>query len=175
MRSSARIVSSLALALLVNSIASAEPIVVIRGSEVSVEEGDNGDAPEKRRGAVAAAPLEDSIAPAPVPAAVQTPPTTITIVFVDARAYPQVVWAFVNPWEENGIRIHGPGNHGASKVATHGPGSLREPSQIRIHTGSERTVAAIGPGSHESHIKVHRMGARAPSRIRVHGAGSWGR
>ena len=173
MRSSARIVSSLALALLVASIASAEPIVVIRGSEVSVEEGNDGDAPEKRRRVVAAAPLEDSIAPAPVPAAVQTPPTTI--VFVDARAYPQVAWAFVNPWEENGIRVHGPGRHGASKVATHGRWSLRETSQIRIHTGSERTVAAIGPGGGGSHIKVHRMGARAPSRIRVHGAGSWGR
>ena len=172
MRSSCRIASSSALALLAASasyIASAEPVVVIRGSEVSVVAGREGDAWEERPVVVPGAQRERSIEPPSAAAVAQTPPVVLVVVVVDARALPEVAWGFVNPWKERGIRVHGLGRREASKTVTHRGLAPPPTLQIRLHGRSERAIAAIGLGGGESHIKVHRMGARAPSRIHIAG------
>ena len=172
MRSSCRIASSSALALLAASasyIASAEPVVVIRGSEVSVVAGREGDAWEERPVVVPGAQRERSIEPPSAAAVAQTPP--VVLVVVDARALPEVAWGFINPWKERGIRVHGLGRREASKTVTHSGLAPPPTAQIRLLGRSEGAITAIGLGGGESHIKVHRMGARAPSRIRIHIAG----
>ncbi len=169
MRNSLRIASAAALALSlagVPGIAAAEKVTVMLGSEVATVDGSDGFAREARR-AVAPTALRhrggDPSPPAPV-----DPTPQVIVVFVDARDYPETAWGFVSPWDR-GIKVHG--GRARSKFAASGPPA--RVSWIRLHGASvERApwaIPTLGLGGDGSHIKVHGMGSRPHSRIRVHG------
>ncbi len=170
MRNSLRIAPAAALALSlagVPGIAAAEKVIVILGSEVAIMDGSDGFAREARRAVAPTAPRHRGGDPSP-PAPVDPTPQVI-VVFVDARDYPETAWGFVSPWER-GIKVHG--GRVRSKLVASGPPA--RVSRIRINGASgERAnpsaIPTLGLGGDRSHIKVHGMGSRPHSRIRVHG------
>ncbi len=170
MRNSLRIAPAAALALSlagVPGIAAAEIVIVILGSEAATVDGSDGFAREARRAVASTVPPQRGGDPSP-PAPVDPTPQVI-VVFVDARDYPETVWGFVSPWER-GIKVHG-GCARSKLVASDPPARV---SWIRLHGASgERAnpwaITTLGLGGDGSHIKVHGMGSRPHSRIRVHG------
>ena len=77
----------------------------------------------------------------------------------------------LDPWEVDGIVVHGPGA-GDEKIRNH-VGS--DKAEITTHTGTSgdrSRIPTIGMGtSHDADIVVHGSGGRGPSRIKVHGHG----
>ena len=171
MRNSLRTASAAALALSlvgVPGIAAAEKVIVILGTEVATVDSSDGFAREARRAVAPTVPRQRGGDPSPPPAPIDPTPQVI-VVFVDARDYPETAWGFVSPWER-GIEVHG--GRARSKVVASGPPA--RVSRIRIHGASgERAnpsaIPTLGVGGNGSHIKVHGMGSRPHSRIRVHG------
>ena len=169
MRNSLRIAPAAALALSlagVPGIAAAEKVIVILGSEVATVDGSDGFAREARRAVAPTVPRQRGGDPSP-PALVD-PTSQVIVVFVDARDYPETAWGIVSPWER-GIKVHG--GRARSKLVASGP--TAGVSWIRLHGASgERApwaIPTLGLSGDRSHIKVHSMGSRPHSRIRVHG------
>jgi hypothetical protein len=159
--------AALALSLAgVPGIAAAEKVIVILGSEVATVDRSDGFAREARRAVAPTVPRHRGGDPSP-PAPIDTTPQVI-VVFVDARDYPETAWGFVSPWDR-GIKVHG--GRARSKLVASGPPA--RVSWIRLHGASgERApwaIPTLGLGGDGSHIKVHGMGSRPHSRIRVHG------
>ncbi len=159
---------AISLAACPRAIAAAESVTVIRGSEVTVVDGREGFAREAWLAVGPTPPRHRGSDPSP-PASVD-PISQVVVVFVDARANPEIAWALINPWERRGIAVRGG----------------REPSLIVIHTGPRSRVSRMrlrgaireranpfvirtrGPGGDGSNIKIHRTASRQRSRIRVH-------
>jgi hypothetical protein len=165
---------AISLAACPRTLAAAEGVTVIRGSEVTVVGGREGFAREARRAVGPTPPRHRGSDPSP-PARVDSIPQVV-VVFVDARANPEIAWELINPWEGRGIAVRG----------------RREPSLIVIHTGPRSGVSRMrrygaigqranpfvirtpGPGGDGSNIKLDRMASRQRSRIRVHSVSSAG-
>ncbi len=170
MRNSLRIAPAVALALSlagVPGIAAAEKVIVILGSEVTTVDGSDGFAREARRVVAPTVPPQRGGDPSPAPV---DPTPQVIVVFVDARDYPETAWGLISPWDR-GIKVHG--GRVRSKHTTSG-GQPARVSWIRLHGASgERAnpwaITTLGLGGDGSHIKVHGMGSRSHSRIRVHG------
>jgi hypothetical protein len=90
---------------------------------------------------------------------------------VETELTPEELWQLVNPWEEEGVEVHGAESRGGeSQIRTHGGDSPREgiPTHTQTSGDEERIpVTRIGE-SNDAGIVVHGGGSKGPSRIRVH-------
>jgi hypothetical protein len=107
---------SIWLAAAIAGIASAEPVVVIRGSDVATVDPRDAKAGEERSADVPA----ESEEPTSEPDASASTADEPQAVAIDVQDFPEAAWDLVSPWEETGIKVH--------RV-----GSPPEPSRIRVH------------------------------------------
>jgi hypothetical protein len=151
--------------------AAADPVTVIRGSNVTVVDAGGSDSWQEPRGV---APERGSEPASRSPTAPDDDPSWVVI--VDTEASPETAWELVSPWEGRGIEVHDADDSRPSQIVTHRGPTLREASEIRVHgaDGERSNPSAIRTlpfGGDESHIKVHGGRSQGPSRIRVHGVG----
>ena len=111
--------AALALAML-PSIAAAQIVTVIRGSEVSVVQGPGGFAEEARREVVPSSPRERS-ADRPLPAPVE-PPRQVVLLVLSTRD-PDTARRLATPWTRPGIKVHRISEpRGRSRIRVHRAG-----------------------------------------------------
>jgi hypothetical protein len=164
------------LAVATAGIASADPLTVVRGSDVSVVEAGDGDSSEEPD-VVAPAGPQEAVGEPSSPLRTEPADGAARVFVVDVEASPETAWELVSPWEERGIETHADDGTKPSKVVTHGGPTAPEHSEIRVHgTDGERSdpsaIRTLPLGGDEVNIKVHDGRSQGPSRIRVHGVGS---
>lgn len=82
------------------------------------------------------------------------------------------LWMLTNPWEDEGIEVHGArSRRGESRIPTHGGRSSERDITIHSQTSGDAEripLTRIGE-CNDAGIIVHGGSERGPSRIRVHG------